>query len=461
MANREGIRIDQKIQVQTVQGIKTFTVRGLLEPDGPAKALGGDIAIMDIYAAQTGLRQGQADRPHRHQHHPRRDARLRQRHASSPHCRRDTISTPRRAGPGRSKTSWARFRKSMDLISFMALFVGHVPYLQYRVHLRGTAEKRDRHSARTRSTQGQIMRTVSRGDRGTRSARLGPGCRARHRLCQTLDQRGGPDRIVHVRTLPGHGAGASRCIGMLRNIGIGIIASVLAAIFPARSSTHVAPVSAIRSQPYAMNGTAAGTRLLTLFSTSLIALAGFIIVVYKTVGLASPIRNSMTTTIAMICLLLGISLAAPLFLKWFIIAVPVGHRAASRRRRPARRSEPREEPVAERGRCGRRVFQHLAFRKLGEHDQQRAQGRPGLYRCRGEERHHHNLRSPPGTAGAQTIPMPLSMARELEAIPGVASADPFRKLFLNISGKRVLLEMIDVAALAAAQYLHGHRRQVR
>jgi putative ABC transport system permease protein len=40
--------------------------------------------------------------------------------------------------------------------------------------------------------------------------------------------------------------------------------------------------------------------------------------------------------------------------------------------------------------------------------------------------------------------MPLGMLQELEAIPGVQSVDPFRKLFLTISGKRTLLEMIDV-----------------
>ncbi len=63
MAKREGIAIDQKIQVQTVLGLKTFTVRGLLEPEGPAKALGGDIAIMDIYAAQLAFgKEGRIDR---------------------------------------------------------------------------------------------------------------------------------------------------------------------------------------------------------------------------------------------------------------------------------------------------------------------------------------------------------------------------------------------------------------
>ena len=55
MARREGIKIDQIIRIETVSGVRPFRVRGLLEPDGPAKALGGSIAIMDIYAAQMAF----------------------------------------------------------------------------------------------------------------------------------------------------------------------------------------------------------------------------------------------------------------------------------------------------------------------------------------------------------------------------------------------------------------------
>jgi len=45
MAEQENIAIDQEIEIQTVDGIKTFKVRGLLNPEGPARVAGGDIAI--------------------------------------------------------------------------------------------------------------------------------------------------------------------------------------------------------------------------------------------------------------------------------------------------------------------------------------------------------------------------------------------------------------------------------
>ncbi len=55
MAEREGFKIDQRIQIQTVEGIKTFRIRGILNPEGPAKAMGGNLAVMDIYAAQVAF----------------------------------------------------------------------------------------------------------------------------------------------------------------------------------------------------------------------------------------------------------------------------------------------------------------------------------------------------------------------------------------------------------------------
>jgi putative ABC transport system permease protein len=50
-ANQHGFKIDDKFSLATAHGMKTFTVRGLLSPEGPAKAYGGAIALMDIDGA--------------------------------------------------------------------------------------------------------------------------------------------------------------------------------------------------------------------------------------------------------------------------------------------------------------------------------------------------------------------------------------------------------------------------
>jgi len=230
---------------------------------------------------------------------------------------------------------------------------------------------------------------------------------------------------------------------MIKNIGIGILSSIIAAAFPARSSAHVAPVSAIRSLPYGMDG-AVLNKVQKIFSISLIGLAGIIIVIYKTVGIASQIRNSSTTTTAMICLLLGISLASPLFLKWFItlyrtLIAPrlgAGGRLAGLNL---------EKNLSRNAVAVAAVFFSISL-SVSSSSMMNSARKGVLDYIDSVDNSDIVITTghPLATAGAPTIPMPLAMLQELEAIPGVRSVDPFRKLFLNIGGKRVLLEMIDV-----------------
>ena len=44
--------------MRTMQGDLVFTVRGIMKPGGLASAFGGDLAIMDIYAAQKFFGRG-------------------------------------------------------------------------------------------------------------------------------------------------------------------------------------------------------------------------------------------------------------------------------------------------------------------------------------------------------------------------------------------------------------------
>ncbi len=54
-AERHGIAIGDKISLATPHGVAQFTVRGLLQPEGMARAFGGDMALMDLPAAQLVL----------------------------------------------------------------------------------------------------------------------------------------------------------------------------------------------------------------------------------------------------------------------------------------------------------------------------------------------------------------------------------------------------------------------
>src|SRR5579885_2257188 len=62
-AEAHHLKIDSKFSLATARGSKTFTVRGLLSPEGPAKAYGGGIALMDIDGAQVTFgKEGKLDR---------------------------------------------------------------------------------------------------------------------------------------------------------------------------------------------------------------------------------------------------------------------------------------------------------------------------------------------------------------------------------------------------------------
>lgn len=63
LADSRKLGIDSKIDLATAEGKKSFTVRGLLEPEGAAKAYGGSLAVMDIDGARFSFgKTGKIDR---------------------------------------------------------------------------------------------------------------------------------------------------------------------------------------------------------------------------------------------------------------------------------------------------------------------------------------------------------------------------------------------------------------
>jgi putative ABC transport system permease protein len=62
-AERKGLAIGETLELLTPRGVRGFLIAGLLEPKGAAAAFGGDIALMDIFAAQkTFGTEGRFDR---------------------------------------------------------------------------------------------------------------------------------------------------------------------------------------------------------------------------------------------------------------------------------------------------------------------------------------------------------------------------------------------------------------
>jgi putative ABC transport system permease protein len=441
MAKREGIGIDQKIRVQTVQGLKTFTVRGLLEPDGPAKAIGGDIAIMDIYAAQMAFGKDQRiDRIDvsivRGETIDAMKARIQ---AALPQGY--TIDTP--AGRTRQiENLMARFRNSMDFIGFMALFVGM--YLIYNTVSISVVQRRKEIGILRAlgATRGEVVGLflAETGALALIASSIGIGLGilfaklSISAVAQTVSSMYGRSEVSEL---------AYSWAGMLKNVCIGIGASVSAAVLPARSSTQIAPVSAIRSVPYSENA-AALNRTQKLLSVTLLTLTAAIIVAYKLAGPASAIRNSGTTTAAGLCLTLGISLAAPLFLQQFIrgYRMTVAPFLGSGGRLAGLNLE---KNLSRNAVAVAAVFFSISL-SVGSASMLNS-AKQGVMDYIDDVDHSDIIITsghPLATAGAQTIPMPLTMRRELETLPGVRSVDPFRKLFINLNGRRVLLEIVDI-----------------
>jgi putative ABC transport system permease protein len=57
-AGRNRLAVDSRIPLLTMEGPKQFVVRGIMRPGGFGKAFGGNLAVMDIYAAQKMLGRG-------------------------------------------------------------------------------------------------------------------------------------------------------------------------------------------------------------------------------------------------------------------------------------------------------------------------------------------------------------------------------------------------------------------
>lgn len=58
LADRHGLGVGGHLPLQTATGPKSFTIRGIMEPAGLATAFGGNLAIMDVYAAQLMFGRG-------------------------------------------------------------------------------------------------------------------------------------------------------------------------------------------------------------------------------------------------------------------------------------------------------------------------------------------------------------------------------------------------------------------
>ncbi len=440
MADREGIRIDQAIRIQTVQGIKTFYVRGLLNPDGPAGAASGDIAVMDIYAVQKVFgKDGKIDRIDV-SFLPDMNLDIMKERIQAALPEGYYVDTPM----GRSRqieNATLRFRKSMGLVSFLALFVGM--FLIYNTVAISVVQRR-REIGILRALGATRRRIIGLflGETAVLSAvasliGLGLGFvfakMTVGAVAQSLTD-------TTIRATVTDLVFTWKDFGLDAATGIG--ASLAAALLPASNGSRITPISAIRSTPYSDDGFLLSSRikLLSLFSI-LAALVMFM--VYTRTDASSKSSSMVFWTMAL--LLLGVSLATPAFLKGFMQLLH--GRLAARFGASGRLSGLNlQKNISRNAVAVAAVFYGIAL----------SVGTSGLV---------HSVRvslydyfdsiisadiiissgNSLAMGSSSNIPMPVEMVKDVEEVPGVLSAEPFRKVYLNYGNRRILLEVFDVA----------------
>jgi putative ABC transport system permease protein len=60
LADRHGLGVGSALPLQTAVGERQFTIRGIMKPAGLATAFGGNLAVMDVYAAQLMFGRGRS-----------------------------------------------------------------------------------------------------------------------------------------------------------------------------------------------------------------------------------------------------------------------------------------------------------------------------------------------------------------------------------------------------------------
>ncbi len=442
LAGQIGIGIDQEVNVQTVAGLKTFKVRGLLNPEGPARVAGGDIAIMDVYAAQMAFgKVGSLDRIDV-SFLPGQDFDTMKARIEAALPPGYDVDTP--AGRTRQvELLLGRFRTSMRLVGCMALFVGM--YLIYNTVSISVVQRR-REIGILRALGGGRMQIAALFLAETLAVAtfasllgmalgLGFAQASVGVVAQSVTE-------MYLRT------SVSELVfswpSLLLNAGIGILASLIAAVFPSLAAARVTPVSAIRAVPYAADDFLRGWRI--KFAACLCLLIALsCLVAFEVASPASPAKNLGFVVVAVILLLLSISLITPVLFAW---TLPLTHNLLAfcfgAQGRLAGLNL--QKNITRNGVAVAAILCSIALFVSSANTVHSM--RTSLFEWFDSIIRADLLVSsghPLATGGAPTIPMPAEMLGEMEKIPGVQSVEPFRKGRVSYNGRKLMLEVFDVA----------------
>lgn len=277
IGSRGPLKIGDVITLETTKGKEEFTVRGLLAPRGPAKVFGGDLLLMDVYAAQISFgREGRFDRidvvPEKGVEPDALAAKIGEAIGG-----KAPITRPQRRSQEAEKIL-AGFKMGLSLASLVAIFVGG--FIVYNSLAIAVAQRR-REIGILRSlgvTRAQILllfvgEGLLMGGTGALLG-LGGGLLLARGVLRTV---GTTISELYLQVRPDELAVTPK--QLVLGVAAGVAASFVAAFFPARRAAFLSPSEAMRKKVEAADvhlssiGTSVKAGLLALVVAAGVALA--------------------------------------------------------------------------------------------------------------------------------------------------------------------------------------------
>jgi putative ABC transport system permease protein len=303
-ATENGLELNSRIPMRTMDGDRVFTVRGIMKPGGLASAFGGNLAIMDIYAAQKVFGRGRKfDRIDiaLQEGVALGDGRKKLQRAVGPGL---DVDFPSSRGEQFEATSHI-YSLASNITSVFALFIGM--FIIYNTFAIAVTQRR---------SEIGILRALGATRAQIRTLFLTESLIAG--LAGTL--AGVAFGIAMARAMAGYiGTLLADVYGMAQQaerleidpwligaaVAMGVITSLIAAVIPARSAAGVDPVKALQKGRYqsmsegenrtrrrwAMACAAASVATLALNRQSIVFYAGFLLAVLAAVLLAPALAH--------------------------------------------------------------------------------------------------------------------------------------------------------------------------
>jgi putative ABC transport system permease protein len=443
MAESNNAGMDKTMEIETVRGLRSFTVRGLLEPVGPAKTMSDSLAIMDIYAAQMAFgKEGRIDRID--------VAILRGEDLDAVRKRLQAIlpeayivQSPA-VRSGQIEAIISNLRRNISSLGFVAMCMGM--YLIYNaVSITVVHRRKEIGILRALGTNRRwivqlfLVETLAISIIGS-ALGIGFGILLAQGSMEAFGQNiAAQYQLNNPTSAPLVISSEHIVTGFI----LGMLTSILAALFPAFAGARITPVSAIRSLPFSEEEFVSRRKLLLLSFLLLTATAAMLLL-YGTTKLVPPGYIVLLIITAEFFLLFGVSFGIPSVLRKLIslfqrFIAPRFGAVTSLAGLNIRKNINRNAVAT--GAVFLAIALFIAISNI-------------VFSMRGSVMHWLETTSNSDlfiTSGhtfsghtGRHVPMPLAMRDEIERIEGVRFTDMYRQTFIPFNGSKILVESVDV-----------------